>query len=160
MIRVLPGRSEQQVWTFDECDEDVEQGIRFTKNVKDPLMPSKQEVDEHQLTHLPYRNWCRHCVRGRGKQTPHQASKGSTGLPEISFDFCFVGEEGEPVKTVAILCARDRHTKMLMASVTPTKSSTGSGKPLQRVTSRVQESLRQLEKGGPSEVSRLSSRSR
>jgi hypothetical protein len=47
-------------------DENIEGGIRFTKKLKDPLMPSVEEVAEHRITHLPYRNWCRHCVRGRG----------------------------------------------------------------------------------------------
>jgi hypothetical protein len=92
----------------------------------DPLMPIVEEVAEHRITHLPYRNWCRHCVRGRGKQSPHQASKGVPGLPEVHFDFCFIGEEDEPGKTIAVLCARERTTKMSMSSVAPSKSSTGS----------------------------------
>ncbi len=76
----------------EEIDEDIENGIRFAKKMKDPLMPDKHEIAEPQITHLPYRDWYRHCVRGRGRQLPHQASKGVAGLPEIHFDFCFVGE--------------------------------------------------------------------
>ena len=83
-------------------DEDVEGGIRCTKKLKDPLMPSVEEVAEHRMTHLPYRNWCRHCVRGRGKHSPYQVSKGMPGLPEFHVDFCFLREE-EPWKTIAIL---------------------------------------------------------
>lgn len=30
-----------------------------------PILPSREEVRAHRFTHQPYRNWCRHCVRGR-----------------------------------------------------------------------------------------------
>ena len=30
--------------------------------------PSSQEVQEHMKTHIPYRSWCAHCVRGRGEE--------------------------------------------------------------------------------------------
>jgi len=35
-----------------------------------PPQPSKEEVLQHELTHLPFRSWCRHCVRGKSN-TPH-----------------------------------------------------------------------------------------
>ena len=37
-----------------------------------PVRPAQKEVDEHMLTHLPYRAWCPHCVsrQGQGKTTP------------------------------------------------------------------------------------------
>ena len=31
-----------------------------------PTMPSAAEVEEHRITHIPYRSWCRECVMGRG----------------------------------------------------------------------------------------------
>ena len=40
-------------------------------------LPSESEVEQHELTHLPFRNWCRHCVRAKGKESPHhEASLG------------------------------------------------------------------------------------
>ena len=27
-----------------------------------PVLPSEAEVEQHELTHLPFRNWCRQCV--------------------------------------------------------------------------------------------------
>ena len=36
-----------------------------------PKRPSKAEVDEHMLSHLPYRSWCAHCVRGKAKSKRH-----------------------------------------------------------------------------------------
>ena len=46
-----------------EDDEDVEQ----IKVASDPKLPSQQEVDEHRCTHVPYRDWCKWCVMGRGE---------------------------------------------------------------------------------------------
>ena len=30
-----------------------------------PPTVSRQEREQHELTHTPYRSWCRHCVRAR-----------------------------------------------------------------------------------------------
>ena len=46
-------------------------GVRNPRKIADPRLPSKKEVDEHELTHLPYRNWCAFCVSGKGKLSPH-----------------------------------------------------------------------------------------
>ena len=47
---------------------------RKAKGTRAPTKPSKEEVDEHMLTHLPFRSWCPHCVRGnqRGNRTRRQ----------------------------------------------------------------------------------------
>ena len=36
-----------------------------------PVLPSEAEVERHELTHLPFRSWCRHCVHAKGKDSPH-----------------------------------------------------------------------------------------
>ena len=59
-------------------------------------------------THLPFRNWCRHCVRGRGTEMPHQRVTGERELPEIHFDFAFLGDEGHPGETLPVLVVRER----------------------------------------------------
>ena len=41
------------------------------KKVRSPGSPSPQEVDDHNLTHCPYRSWCEHCVRGQTKDCMH-----------------------------------------------------------------------------------------
>ena len=90
----------------------------------DPRMPSQDDQREHELTHLPYRSWCRHCVRGRGKEEPCRRTGGTeeTGLPELHVDYMCMGEEKEG-KTLAILVGRERETKAVMATVVPRKSS-------------------------------------
>ena len=36
-----------------------------------PCRPSQEEVDEHNLTHIPFRSWCDHCIRGKAMSEPH-----------------------------------------------------------------------------------------
>ena len=41
-----------------------EEGGGRMRSLGDPRLPSKKEVEEHYLAHVPYRNWCPHCVMG------------------------------------------------------------------------------------------------
>ena len=50
--------------------EEGEEGQR-PKAVKVAVQPSAKEVQEHMLTHVPFRNWCTHCVAGKAKNNPH-----------------------------------------------------------------------------------------
>ena len=108
-----------------EENEDEETGTRTTRKLPDPMKPSQAEVLEHRKTHLPYRNWCRHCARGRGTEMPHLKSKDEHSLPEVHLDFGFLGEEGEPGNTLPVLVVRERWTRMTMSSATPSKSTGG-----------------------------------
>ena len=75
---------EEEVLEVDDVDEDEVQcgecgggekaerlGRRYDerplRGLADPRKPSQKEVDEHELTHLPYRNWCDICVKYKGK---------------------------------------------------------------------------------------------
>ena len=56
----------------EQCEEQEEAGKRNVKNIHDPKLPSKEEVKEHYASgHMPYRSWCHHCVRGRGRERDH-----------------------------------------------------------------------------------------
>ena len=44
-------------------------------------------------------------------------------LPEVHFDFAFVGLENEPHKTKPVMVLRQRQTKMTMSAVVPSKST-------------------------------------
>ena len=64
------------------------------KSITDPRKPTEKEVEDHNRTHLPYRNWCPHCVRAKGKDLDHRkAVTEERGLAEYSFDYCFPGNE-------------------------------------------------------------------
>jgi hypothetical protein len=83
-------------------------------------MPSLGEVEEHCITHLPYLSWCRHCVRGKTKQTPHLKQEEKPTVPEFHLDFCFLGDE-DGSKTLTTLVVRERLSRMTMSAVLPAK---------------------------------------
>ena len=47
--------------------EDVSEEAMRVRKLVDLKKPSQQEVDEHFLSHLPFRNWCPHCMKGKAK---------------------------------------------------------------------------------------------
>ena len=106
-----------------EAEEETEAGIRRPIKMQDPKEPSDEERREHNLTHLPYRSWCKYCVGGRGKEAPHRRQEHQGDLPELHLDYAFMGDEGEAGKTLTILVARERRTRMTMSTVVPSKSS-------------------------------------
>ena len=56
-------------------------------------MPSKEDVDSHMVTHIPYRSWCDHCVRGRAVNDHHPKEKSEeSSVPVISIDYAYFGE--------------------------------------------------------------------
>ena len=103
--------------------QDEVEGGRM-RNIGDPRLPSQREVEAHNLTHVPYRNWCPHCVRARGRDLDHRRSlQDERKIPEFSFDYCFLGDAAGSKATV--LVGRERVTGMTMASVVPVKGTSG-----------------------------------
>ena len=62
----------------------------------DPRQPSQQEKEEHEMTHLPFRSWCRHCIMGRGREEDCRKSmEEERQVPEVHLDYMFMGDEKE-----------------------------------------------------------------
>ena len=101
-----------------------EDSIVVPKRMLDPRLPSQEEVDRHNLTHLPYRNWCPICVKAKGKDMDHRkAVEKVRGLSEYCFDYCFPGDEFGFKWTV--LVGKERISGLLFATTVPTKGSSG-----------------------------------
>ena len=69
-----------------------------------PKKPTKREVEEHEVLHERYEAWCRHCVRGRGRNRPHRRVERNKEnederVPRISMDYNSVSENDEKVGT-------------------------------------------------------------
>ena len=58
----------------DSGEESAEES-RKPKQLRETTEPTVREVCEHNLTHIPYRTWCAHCVRGKAKIPPTQKTK-------------------------------------------------------------------------------------
>ena len=102
-----------------ECEEEEE--AREPCVLRDSGAPTESEVERHNVTHMPFRSWCPACVEGKARDKHHQKVEGQVDkeVPEIVFDCCFLGSQGED--TVAIQVTRDRQTRMIFAHVAPKK---------------------------------------
>ena len=57
-------------------------------------MPSQEEIDVHNATHIPFRNWCAFCVAGKAKEDPH-FKKDDVSVMEnvVSLDYAFLAKK-------------------------------------------------------------------
>ena len=53
---------------------DDHHGVRDPVILKAPFRVSREEREAHEITHMPCREWCPHCVCGRGRHTPHSTT--------------------------------------------------------------------------------------
>ena len=74
--------------------EDVFVGdeAELLKKVTLDMRPTQEEVNLHNTTHLPYRSWCPHCVRGKARRRNHRMRKRKEqgGVPVISMDYIWL----------------------------------------------------------------------
>ena len=89
-----------------------------------PRQPSAEEVENHMVTHLPFRDWCPHCVRGKSGSKPHRNTQGVHEFPTVAIDYMFMhsnqeeGEEnGMPILATKDLLNCGTGTGMMSASV-------------------------------------------
>ena len=59
-----------------------------------PTMPSRLEVEDHRVDHLPYRAWCEYCNEGRGREFAHAKVTSDRQIPIICFDYMFITRHG------------------------------------------------------------------
>ena len=97
----------------------------------------------HMVNHIPFRSWCKRCVRGNAHGNPHKkkrAIEGQVREPVISVDYMLMhdnqGESEE--KGMPIMVIKDRKTRIIRARVVPQKGSHAYGT---KVLSGVIESL-------------------
>ena len=98
---------------------------RVPKSLFDPLLPSKADVDSHNLTHNPYRSWCSVCVKARGKEDPHKRNKdvmvpGET-MPLVGLDYDYFGDAEDDIAKVTAMVCKDKLTGMLWGNVSSVK---------------------------------------
>ena len=94
------------------CDDGEEEGRR-PQVARTAQRVSKQERMEHDLTHCPFRAWCRHCVRGRGMNLGHYCQpkdQDEDRVPRISMDYFFMSKEDEKANKNPLLVMVDEET--------------------------------------------------
>ena len=103
-----------------EEPEDGDLGRRADRTVRTPPpCLTAAERSAHQLTHLPFQQWCELCVAGKAKEDHHRRrvvadEVQSERLPIIQMDYMFLGRHGEDVEAesalMTILVAVDLET--------------------------------------------------
>ena len=74
--------------------EDESEESQQLKRTNDPVLPSKEEIEAHRRTHLPYRSWCKFCIAGRGTGIPHASMPHQSRIPIVHLDYFFVTSSG------------------------------------------------------------------
>ena len=93
----------------DDDEAVVEDDARKITGYRSCKKPSKQMVDLHRITHMPYEPWCPDCVMGRGLGQRHAESAkrdDEMRVPTIAADYCFLGDDQED-KKLTVLVLRD-----------------------------------------------------
>jgi len=111
-----------------EREEEVEEGLsreeaaveegeegRKSKGIKGPQRVSKQEREDHERTHCPYRCWCDHCVRARAMNKQHRKSGKDDGedegkVPRICLDYYFMSKRDEEAHENPVIIVLDEST--------------------------------------------------
>eukprot|EP00971_Amphidinium_carterae_P174426 3457767-Amphidinium_carterae.1 len=95
------------------------QEANIPKTLKTPMTLSQSKIDEHNLTHLPCRGWCKHCVQEKSRHHYHQQG-GLTKQSITQIDYAFLkSDNGKHNATVFTLC--ESTTGLGYATVVPYK---------------------------------------
>ena len=112
-----------------ESEEVGDEEAILAKALPSPTQPTLKEIQEHVLTHLPPRSWCRHCLRERGTNLPHFRSKteGEHVVPTVSIDYFFMGPSGqeEAHGVLPMLAVKSHESRMTFAHVVERKGKIG-----------------------------------
>eukprot|EP00971_Amphidinium_carterae_P333899 6468896-Amphidinium_carterae.1 len=52
--------------------EDLSIQADVPRQLRQPHQPTALEVQEHRVTHIPYKSWCPICVKAKGQPTHHR----------------------------------------------------------------------------------------
>ena len=99
------------------------QCIRIGKGQPEPREPSPAEVNRHNLTNLPYRSWCPHCVAARRANAPHKQGSRPREKPLFCSDYCFVGDTRTEADNLTVLVGKLYPPKALFAVVCECKGA-------------------------------------
>ena len=93
------GQHNSDEWLSREIEEEAEP----KRIAPSPVLPTAAEIEDHRITHFPYRDWCPHCVaaRGlgerRGAKTPEWQYKRHM-IPIVALDYFYLTGAGMKTK--------------------------------------------------------------
>ena len=86
-----PMNPDDTLQASEEFEAEGEEAVP-ARGLPSPSQPTRAEIQERVLTHLPPRSWIGHCLRGRGTSLPHVRRKTEE---EHVIDYFFMGPSGQ-----------------------------------------------------------------
>jgi hypothetical protein len=111
-----------------ELPEDGDEAITAVGLPK-PVKPSQAEVEAHNRSHIPFRNWCEICVKGRAQDMPHKMKeKEGYGKPVVMLDYGYTKDDKGNKKDIKyngkpIIVAKDSISGYVTANMVPRKGA-------------------------------------
>ena len=106
-----------------ELDSDGGAEARRPKVPSSQMFPTAAEVEQHNVTHWPFRNWCPHCIRGQGATPNRRQAEGERQVVLMVVDNCFLnGSAGEEFLVTQV--TRDVDSRYLFAHAVTMKGLT------------------------------------
>lgn len=131
----LRGANEDHTGHDEPDDDDFEEPPCATGGIvlprRHPGDPTAQEVEQHNMTHCPFRSWCPVCVEAQAKEDPHYRDTKADVVneaPMVSMDYKELSEYDDDKRKVTVIVCRDKWSKLLAAFVVKAKGSTECAK--------------------------------
>ena len=85
--------TEDQIIQDSEAVQETEKSV----SAPAPYTPTQEERERHEISHWPYRAWCKFCIMGRGKNLDHSRMDAELmhDIDTISIDFMYLGQNDE-----------------------------------------------------------------
>ena len=76
-------------WANEEIE--VHEEVADLKVARAPVKPPAAQVEEHDVTHIPFRSWCDCCVerRGLGEQRGRHVGRAHE-IPRVGIDYWYI----------------------------------------------------------------------
>ncbi|CAE8737401.1 unnamed protein product, partial [Polarella glacialis] len=114
----------QAMWN---CQHSDQQQAKSWRGGFIGALPSADERKAHEVTHLPYQQWCPVCVSCKAADSPHHRlpEEGADDTPVVEFDYGFVSPTGQADECEApvVLVARAKQSGYSFATVVKVKGA-------------------------------------
>jgi hypothetical protein len=86
-VKLIETAGDIDEFTDDEQERILEEALK-AKALPNCRLPCHSEVEQHNITHLPFRDWCPYCVQGKAASYPHRKRKDEeSDVAVISSDY-------------------------------------------------------------------------
>ena len=82
---------------------DAAEDVQVPKPLPSPVLPTQQEILDHNLTRNPYRSWCKYSVMSRRPNDPHKSRVLQRTVPLLVGDYCCLRSATDEILQTALV---------------------------------------------------------